>query len=632
MARPDDVLGSDNERKGVIRYALLTAINNSEGDQKMRMSNTLHALAACMLFGNIASGQDGLLDNTFGNGGTITTRIGPSNDECRSVALQPDGKIVAAGWTYNGSSNDFAVVRYNPDGTLDNTFGAGGIVITANGQANSVAVQPDGKIIIAGTALARYNTNGTLDGTFGGGGVSTAGSGQAMALQPDGKIILVGTAITRCNVDGTLDDTFGSGGSVATPLEGHAVALQSDNGIVIAGWRFNGSNDDFAIARYLPNGTPDSLFGTGGMVMTDISQDFDVCNAVALQSDGKIVVAGSAHLQGDKFAMARYNSNGMLDNTFGNRGIVTNSLGIGGGQAYALALQPGGKLIVAGWWTCPHTGRSGDTDPVAARYNADGTRDSTFGTQGVVQTHMGWHDVAYSLAFDDEGRIIVAGSSWNGPSARYDYDFAVQRYIGNSSPLPIQLVSFTGSITGQNQVRLDWSTLSESNNFGFEIQKSTADAPASFHSVPGSFTPGHGTTNIPQQYAYMDTSAYQGVWYYRLKQIDLDGTERYTHGIRLEIITAVAEQSAAREYLLDQNYPNPFNASTVIKFNVAASEFVRLNVFDITGQQVAQLVNETLAPGTYEARLDGTNLASGVYYYRLHTGGFARTRKLVLEK
>jgi uncharacterized delta-60 repeat protein len=182
---------------------------------------------------------EGDLDTTFDSDGKVTTAIGASDNEAYSVAIQSDGKIVAAGSSKNGSNYDFALARYNTDGTLDTNFGTGGKVITAIGSstdvAESVAIQSDGKIVAAGFsnngsnndfALVRYNTNGTLDTTF--------------------------------DSDGKVTTAIGSANDAA-----YSVAIQSDGKIVAAGFSNNGSNNDFALVRYNTNGSLDTSFGTG---------------------------------------------------------------------------------------------------------------------------------------------------------------------------------------------------------------------------------------------------------------------------------------------------------------------------------------------------------------------------------
>jgi uncharacterized delta-60 repeat protein len=222
-------------------------------------------------------------------------------------------------------------------GDLDTSFGSTGKVLTVffdGSAASAVAIQSDGKIVVAGSALVRYNADGTLDTTFGDQGKVTTFCCGALAIQPDGKIVGAGVSgVSPGNVDfalvrylpnGTLDTTFSGDGTVTTDfgngrLDGAwAIVLQPDGKIVVVGAsRVEGdsASEDVALARYLPNGSLDATFSGDGKVLTDLgSGEGDVATAVALQPDGKIVVAGFTH-RGD-FALARYLSNGTLDTTF----------------------------------------------------------------------------------------------------------------------------------------------------------------------------------------------------------------------------------------------------------------------------------------------------------------------------
>jgi uncharacterized delta-60 repeat protein len=271
---------------------------------------------------------DGSLDPAFGSGGKVITVFGAASSEAGySVAAQSDGKILVAGYsTYNGGNRDFALVRYNTDGSLDPAFGTGGKVTTAVGpfddEGYSMALQSDGKIVVAG-----YSYNG---------------SNYAFAL-------------VRYNTDGSLDPTFGSGGKVITVFGtsedlGYSVALQSDGKIVVAGYSYNGSNNDFALARYNTDGSLDPTFGTGGKVTTAVGPSDDQGHSVTVQSDGKIVVAGySYNGSNNDFALVRYNTDGSLDPTFGTGGKVTTAVGPSDDEPYAMALQSDGNILVAGY-------------------------------------------------------------------------------------------------------------------------------------------------------------------------------------------------------------------------------------------------------------------------------------------
>ncbi len=341
----------------------------------------------------------GTLDATFASGGIVTTSIGTGNDYARGVVIQPDGKIVVAGSAYGGSNLDFAVVRYTISGALDSTFGSGGIVTTPvgldNDYANSVAIQPDGKIVVTGStyngsdrdiAVVRYTASGMPDSTFGTNGIVTTpiGSGNdyagGVAIQPDGTIVVAGStdngsdddiAVLRYTASGTLDPTFGSGGIVTTNISSGddfagSIAIQGGGKIVVAGQAHNGVDYDFAVLRYTGSGALDPTFGSGGIVTTPVGPGTDYANSVALQPGDKIVVVGQAHNGVDyDFAVLRYTGSGALDASFGSGGIVTTPIGLGKDYASGVAIQPDGKIVAAGG-----TNNGSDDDFAVARYHA----------------------------------------------------------------------------------------------------------------------------------------------------------------------------------------------------------------------------------------------------------------------
>jgi uncharacterized delta-60 repeat protein len=415
----------------------------------------------------------GTLDASFGIGGTVTTDFRGTSAAARAVAVQPDGKIVAAGLAAINGVLDFALVRYNPDGTLDASFGTVGIVtnpfdfVGSFDRVTSVALQPDGKIVLAGStgvnsfanfALARYNSNGTLDVGFGTSGTVTTNFGQvsaeawSVAIQADGKIVAAGQAnidggesfaLARYNSNGTLDASFGTGGKATTAFTAtsyafaFSVAVQPDGRIVAAGYASTGGPDasapnfDFALARYNSNGTLDASFGTGGRVTTDFAGPSDQASSVAIQPDGRIVVAGAAGPYVNRrfdFALARYNSNGTLDASFGTGGKAMTDFAGFNDLPSSIALQGDGKIVVVG-----QTAVGENDDFGLARYNSNGTLDTSFGTSGKVTTDFGGStDQPTSVALQPDGKIVVAGYAFiNGR-----YDFALARYVGSGTLAP----------------------------------------------------------------------------------------------------------------------------------------------------------------------------------------------------
>jgi uncharacterized delta-60 repeat protein len=434
------------------------AVSRSRNHSQIRRAGRQLLLAACLLAVLLipaAQATPGALDPSFGTGGKVTTTLGLTDAEAYDLARQPDGKLLAAGASSNGSNDDFALARYNPNGSLDTSFGSGGKVATAFGPsqdgANAIVSQPDGKLVAAGYslnganydfALARYNADGSLDTSFGSGGkVTTAiGSGNdsafALALQPDGKLVAAGDsfngvdrdfALARYNVNGSLDTSFGSGGKVTTWIGSgndstYALAVQPDGKLVAGGSNLQGTQSVVALARFNPNGSLDSGFGTGGKVATAFAS-YAYASALALQLDGKLVVAGTGSTGSQQvFALARYNQDGSLDTGFGSGGKVTTAIGTHDGVE-GVALQPDGKLVAAGY------ARAGSADVFAlARYNQDGSLDTSFGSGGKITTAIGSDDDASALVLQPDGKPVVAGGTWNGAKEQ----FALVRYLGNT--------------------------------------------------------------------------------------------------------------------------------------------------------------------------------------------------------
>jgi uncharacterized delta-60 repeat protein len=408
---------------------------------------------------------DGSLDATFDGDGLVTTAFETvstyTSGQANAVAIQADGKIVAAGT----GNNRFALIRYNADGSLDTSFDGDGRVLTTttdsgnSSNAYAIKIQADGRIVTTGYSnnfgtwsdftVVRYNTDGSLDALFDGDGIASTDFGatnetaRATVIQPDGKIVAAGYkgegsgndyALIRYNADGSLDASFSEDGKTITdmafpiPSGTGDVAVQADGKIVVAGYSYNGFNDDFTLVRYNTNGTRDESFGNAGKVVTDITGyvQGERAKAVAIQADGKIVVAGETTLSvtGSDFVVVRYNADGSRDNSFGGSGVVTTDFGSSFDFAYAAAIQPDGKIVAAGY-----SAVNGNNDFALVRYNANGSLDTTFDDDGKVTTSFtGSNEYAYAVTIQPDGKIIAAGSQAAATS-----DFALARYNANGS-------------------------------------------------------------------------------------------------------------------------------------------------------------------------------------------------------
>jgi hypothetical protein len=268
--------------------------------------------------------------------------------------------------------------------------------------------------------------------------------------------------------------------------------------------------------------------------------------------------------------------------------------------------------------------RNGTLSPVSSQLQLNGT-EITHNTKLTLGTAYNFNYTAPNKGAVDTIYAAVVGERSGGGTGSWNWASNVPL------ALPIQLSSFTGSVINATTVQLDWSTISEVNNYGFFVERRAA-AEQNFIELPNSFVPGHGTTSVPQHYSHTDAAASLATWYYRLKQIDLDGTVHYTDGIQVDILTDVREKSLPEEFALSQNYPNPFNPSTQIQFALPEESHVKLEVYNALGQRALTLVDETKSAGFYSERFDATGFASGFYVYRLQAGDFVDTKKLLLLK
>jgi uncharacterized delta-60 repeat protein len=372
---------------------------------------------------------------------TASVREGRSSsvDLAYAIGIGRGGKLVVAGLSQR-ESRDFALARYTNSGRLDRSFGTGGKVLTSFGprsqaQARSLAIRPDGKIVVAGGAavppriyygfaIARYTAAGKLDRTFGRNGKTLMYFGSrrsnvsdlsAVAIQADGKVVAVGFssywpiggrtrfALARYTVRGRLDRSFGGDGKVLTDFarrgysNANAVAIQPDGKIIAAGGATISDQDyteKFALARYNADGTLDRSFGNRGKVVTKVGELFTEAIGVFVQPDGKLLVAG-------KGALIRYSADGKLDQSWGSGGIALDGVR----HVSAAAIQRDRKLVAAGTGMGPHYLKFS-----LARFLEDGSPDESFGRPGKLLADFGTKGVGYAVVVRADGKIVVAGT------------------------------------------------------------------------------------------------------------------------------------------------------------------------------------------------------------------------------
>ena len=370
-----------------ILYAQDGAIDKSFGDngtELTRLSQNSGNIQCTVVYpdGKIISAgdnymvrnkADGTIDSSFGNNG----KTYDGNRVVSAVTLQPDNKIVVSA-NYYKTVSEFAAIRYLPNGKADNSFGTNGIAgfpVSAN--SSGVGLQSDGKIIVSGTTiesnskavLVRFNINGSIDSTFGVNGLVTLKPAfyfhaVDIAIQSNNKIVMAcnvqnangGASVYRFNANGSIDSNFGTNGSAAAKQlfigsPRRCIAIQADGKIAIAG----GTNNDstkFGVVRFLANGQRDALFGNNGFVHASFGNWFADVTGITLQQDGKLIAVGSItdyHPGNFGFAAARFSSDGALDESFGSDGKISRMDNTFRINANAIALQPNGKIIIAGY-------------------------------------------------------------------------------------------------------------------------------------------------------------------------------------------------------------------------------------------------------------------------------------------
>jgi uncharacterized delta-60 repeat protein len=431
----------------------------------------------------------GLLDPTFGSGGEVLTSFTNGYDAAYAVTTQPDGKILI------GSSQ---IARYNANGTLDTSFGSGGHTTNAF-NADAIALQPQAngpsKILAAGNisspkgygefAVDRYNANGTLDTTFGKKGEvvtdlgGTITSLESMVVDSAGRILVAGytnatgagyvAALVRYNANGSLDTTFGSGGKLITSIQDQnsgtidGLALQADGKIVLAACGTDPSKHTqvFEVARFNTNGTLDSTFGTGGVVTTLVG-GADQFGGLAIQADGKIVVAGIETAGVNSvypFYLVRYNTDGTLDNTFGSSGVVslTNPPGVMP-TPHGVAVQSDGSIVVGGDMGDPVTQKDAF---FAVRVSPSGALETSYGDGGAAWVDAGGGGGAKAIALQPDGALLVVGYEEPGPNLR-PMDVAMVRFLG-AAPVIGSFTANPNPVASGSNVTLTASNITDGN-------------------------------------------------------------------------------------------------------------------------------------------------------------------------
>ena len=620
-----------------------------------RMLTVLLALILALMLGFAARAYaaPGDPDSGLDGDGQVTTDFG-SGDFAEDVAVQEDGKIVVVGGAYVSNNLDFALARYNPNGTLDAAFGSGGKVTTPIGssddRAQAVAIQPDGKIVVAGGAgngtngdfaLARYNPNGTLDPSFDGDGKvrTDFGSGadesaSDVALEPDGKIVVAGAqsrtdsttfelsvdfALARYNPDGTLDSntdaspttSFNGSGRLVHDFSGandaaNGLAIQPDGKIVAAGYAARlGHPADFAVARFNPGGSLDVGFNGSGKATLDffLRDFFDAANDVVVQEDGKILLAGVATEYGSEAALVRYNPNGTLNTSFGYRGRASTNH-YDNQAAQSVAVRDDGSIVLAGSHGDGTPGCSSCdyySDFLVVRFSPSGIFNH-FGQMDLGSVD----DTASAIALQEDGKTVTAGTTNTSAAGRHNgFDFAlVRQHWGADSTPPVVRPPAQGLLTNSTlgsaaaTVRLSWSaTDSEGEIARYELQQSTNGGP--YAGVPLSQ---ETATSISRQLALGNN------YRFRVRATDDNGNRSaWKYGSRFAV--DVHQESSTAVAFTGTWKPQSVSSASgeAVAYSTASGTTAKLT---FTGRSVAWVAPKSRTRGKAEVYLDGRKVAT----------------------
>jgi uncharacterized delta-60 repeat protein len=591
----------------------------------------------------ILSAQPGTVDTSFGINGKVITDFGYTSGEYSyDVLIKPDGKIMAAGLTQDGYSPYLSgITQYLPDGTPDSSFGINGkvqlTILQAFYIAHVLALQTDQKILFCGTTsgfngnnyptVVRLNTDGTIDSTFAQNGYfidSKDGSVSSIALDLNGKLIVTGFFETagsnyyllglRLLPNGIIDSTFGINGYIdSIPAFGalltSAVAIQQDGKIILAGT--DTPNGDFHLRRFNEDGSVDSSFGSNGSVQTDIDL-FDVLTNVIQQPDGKILALGNSPNYGpEKADIVRYKMDGSLDSSFGVNGKVIIADSVGHHFA-GIALQNNGKIVTCGYIFY------GVGDALAVcRFNPDGSADLSFNGTGNVFDTMANPSVFYSVAIQPDGKIVASGHTY--------FNFLIARYMGYDSTschADFTLVADTsvqGLYWGYNLS--SGSDLTYNWNWG-DGTTSVGQFPSHVYIDSGFYniclmihdTLSNCTDTFCMNYQILKSSGMMGI-----HQINFVDNPLPVFPVS---ITAPLEWNV---------FPNPLSANSIIQLTLAKSFHVKIELFDLQGRKIKMISEGDFEAGDHQITFQKENLNSGIYFLQLRSNNGIATLKLVVQ-
>jgi uncharacterized delta-60 repeat protein len=614
----------------------------------------LTSILTLLFLCTFVNAQVGTLDGSFNspNGYAIAPQSATGDDFGNSIAIQPDGKVLAAVVV---PEQYFKILRYKIDGTLDTDFGTGGIVTVRQGtnntaQSHAVALQSDGKIIVGGYTWSADNND---------------------------------FALVRLKTDGVVDSSFGTNGWVYTNMKGITTAagddqirklvVLSDNSILAAGYSHNSQDKDFAIAKYDANGALITGFGTNGKVFLDVFNE-DFVTGLAVTSTGKIVVVGNSDFSVDSdITIAQYTSAGVFDSGFnGGNPLTLGNVNAKNHEVYGLAVQSDNKIVITGLMPAPTSSKdiyvarilpNGSFDPdfnggaalsinygsgisndeghgvvvqsdgkiliagitdvvtppsrwdlLLVRLNSDGTLDTNFGTGGkAINSISADNDFVYSMAIYGPRIYLTGATHYTGTSTM---DFYIASIENDFNTLPIVLSDFYAQKL-TNAVSLKWQTSSEENVKRFVIERSSDGK--NYKSIGQVTAVGNSATK--QSYNYTDNSPLMPATnFYRLLMQDADGNYKYS-----KILTV----KYSGELSLDiQLSPNPTSGVLQIQLPDGLKGTISLQLIDLNGR-VIKRQNLASDGNALSTSIDVSSLQSGIYILKAQSGSTSLTSRFI---
>ncbi|CAN5779365.1 hypothetical protein BH10BAC2_BH10BAC2_44970 [soil metagenome] len=599
------------------------------------MKTKLFFLAFILLLTRNTFSQPGSLDHSFGEQGKILNPV--LNSTCSGIVLQNDGKIITAGEGRDESTGEYGlmVVRFNNDGTLDESFGTKGRVIINNIEGASVfnfyalSIQSNGKILVTSSvkkqetdydiAVVRLNSDGSFDNSFNENGIvitnfSYKDFPNKIFVQQDGKILVAGSRqnnqskflswfVIRYLTDGSFDETFGVNGVVftefitATDLSG--INIQPDNKIILGG-SYSSFSRTYIMVRYLSNGIVDSSFGELGVAklrLPEVEQNYSDLADIALQPDGKIAATGSAGDINYRMSIARFESNGLVDSSFGINGYTVLPMGRGYSRGQTVKVMPDKKIVVTGIYIDGQ-----NTGFAAAKFNSNGTFDSSFGENGLAVTGFDVEDAGAETGIvQDDGKIIVAGTAYpeNGPPFTQIAMVRFNNSISDSAnPQYVKIKKWL------HRHGFTWEDWPGKNISYFAVQRSSNGN--AFNEIARLFNRNN------QPYSYEDATPLNGSNYYRLAAVSADGSTAYSNIIAID-------NNAIKLY------PNPVRNTLQVE-GLPATEKTKLTITDFMGNTKMSV---QVTAKNYNWNV--SQLKQGNYILKAESKGITVTKKFVKE-